>query len=82
MFDAYQVRYSAVKDAYRDLGNGKYKIDLAGVARAALASLGVTDVEDCGFSTVSDPAHFYSYRRDGAKSGRHAALIWIEPRKE
>jgi hypothetical protein len=27
--------------------------------------------------TVADPAHFYSYRRDGT-TGRFAALIWLE----
>jgi copper oxidase (laccase) domain-containing protein len=30
-----------------------------------------------GVCTVSDPQHFYSYRRDG-RSGRFASLIWIE----
>ena len=56
-------------------------IDLAGYARRALAGVGVTEVEDCGLSTVADPARFYSYRRDGEKTGRHAALIWIRPQQ-
>lgn len=81
VYDAYQVRYSAVTEAYRDLGEGKFKVDLAGVAKVALRNVGVSDVEDCGFSTVTDPTHFYSFRRDGARSGRHAALIWIEPKE-
>jgi len=38
-------------------------------------------VQDCGLSTVADPKRFFSFRRDGAKSGRHAALIWIEDKK-
>ena len=27
--------------------------------------------------TFADPQRFYSYRRDGEKTGRHAALVWI-----
>ena len=58
---------------------GKCFLSLAAYASEALKREGVTDVEDCGLSTVADPAHFYSYRRDGEKTGRHAALIWIKP---
>lgn len=58
----------------------KWHIDLAAFAKTALAKVGVTNVEDCGLSTVTDAKRFYSFRRDGAKSGRHAALIWIEPK--
>lgn len=58
----------------------KWHIDLAAFAQAALKNVGVTDVDDCGLSTVADPKRFYSFRRDGAKTGRHAALIWIEPK--
>lgn len=47
----------------------------------ALAAEGVSedDVFDCGLSTYSHPRRFYSFRRDGEKSGRHAAMIWIKP---
>ncbi len=31
------------------------------------------------FDTFRD-ARFYSYRRDGARSGRFASLIWLDPR--
>ena len=37
---------------------------------------GVTDVHGGGHCTHSDPARFYSYRRDGA-TGRMAALAWL-----
>jgi copper oxidase (laccase) domain-containing protein len=29
-----------------------------------------------GFDTFSDP-RFYSYRREGARSGRFASLVWL-----
>ncbi len=78
---AYRLRYPDVTDGIRFIGEGKYCLSLATYARHALKSVGVTDVQDCGLSTVADPKRFFSFRRDGAKSGRHAALIWIEDKK-
>ena len=71
-------RLPEARDAFQPAGDGHYKADLAMLARQALAKVGVTDVTDCGLSTAADPARFWSYRRDGARSGRHAALVWIE----
>jgi copper oxidase (laccase) domain-containing protein len=35
----------------------------------------VTDVHGGGLCTISDPARFYSYRRDG-RTGRLSTLVW------
>ena len=48
-------------------------------ARHPLRASPEDDVFDCGLSTYSHPRRFYSFRRDGEKSGRHAAMIWIKP---
>ena len=77
---AFEARYPEAQGAVRGGAGGKCFIDLAGYARAALAAAGVTEVGDCALSTAADSARFYSYRRDGEHTGRHAALIWIEPR--
>ena len=61
---------------------GKVLLSLAAYAKAALAKVGVTAVDDCGLSTVADDVHFYSYRRDGEKTGRHAAAVWIKAATE
>ena len=53
----------------------KYHADLALLARAELAALGVTRVYGGGYCTYADGSRFYSYRRDG-DTGRMAALIW------
>lgn len=53
----------------------KYFADLFSLARQALLMANVSQVSGGGLCTASDPARFYSYRRDGV-TGRHAALVW------
>lgn len=56
---------------------GHWLCDLAWLARRRLQGAGVTQVYGGGFDTRTDN-RFYSYRRDGAQSGRFASLIWRE----
>jgi polyphenol oxidase len=56
---------------------GHWNLDLYAVARRKLEVLGVR-VFGGGFCTYSDPARFFSYRRDGS-SGRMLAFIWLTP---
>ncbi|RYF84043.1 MAG: peptidoglycan editing factor PgeF [Comamonadaceae bacterium] len=59
---------------------GKWLADLPGLARQRLRALGVTQVHgndgSAGWCTVANPSRFFSFRRDGAASGRFAALVW------
>ena len=57
---------------------GKWRADLAALARRRLAACGITSVHGGAWCTLSDPGRFYSYRRDGV-TGRMAAVIWIQP---
>jgi hypothetical protein len=57
----------------------KYTADLFALGRQALGEVGVSRVFGGGECTYSDPGRFYSFRRDGV-TGRHAALVWIDPR--
>ena len=54
---------------------GHWQCDLAGLARQRLAAVGMTRIHGGGFDTLADE-RFYSYRRDGANSGRFASVIW------
>jgi YfiH family protein len=63
---------------FRPHGAGHWLADLYGLARDRLASVGIDQVSGGGLCTLSDPARFFSYRRDGV-TGRMASLIWLTP---
>lgn len=56
-------------------GDPRWRADLAGLARARLARLGLAQVHGAGLCTVSEASRFFSYRRDGV-CGRFAAAVW------
>lgn len=55
----------------------KWFADIFQLAQQRLACAGVTRIYGGGVCTYSDPARFFSYRRDG-ETGRMAAMIWME----
>lgn len=64
------MRYTPRSD-----GSARWHADLQGLARQRLAGAGVDDTLCCEACTVSEPSRFFSFRRDGARSGRMAAFI-------
>lgn len=56
---------------------GHWRVDLPAIARMRLAQVGVTRVHGGDLCTLSDPARFFSHRRD-ARTGRMATLAWID----
>jgi polyphenol oxidase len=66
----------AVEGAFVATRPGHWLCDLASLAQRRLKAAGVTRIYGGGFDTRTD-ARFYSYRRDGARSGRFANLIWL-----
>jgi purine-nucleoside/S-methyl-5'-thioadenosine phosphorylase / adenosine deaminase len=78
--EAFLARDRAAAQAFRAARPGHWLLDLYAVARQRLAASGVVRVHGGGLCTYSDPARFYSYRRDGS-TGRMAALIWLSADK-
>lgn len=63
--------------AFVDHRPGKWLADLFELARRRLREAGVDAIHGGGLCTVSDPARFYSHRRDRV-TGRMAALVWLD----
>jgi len=63
--------------AFAENQRGRWQADLKAIARRRLLKVGVGQVFDSGLCTAADPARFFSYRRDGERTGRHANLIWL-----
>jgi len=74
--EAFVGENSAAAVAFYSVKPGKWLADLYQLARINLAQLGVEQVYGGGFCTFTDSQRFYSYRRDGAATGRMASLIW------
>ena len=64
-------------EAFAPCGQGKWLAELYALARLRLARAGVTAVYGGTACTYSDPARYFSYRRDGV-TGRMATLIWLD----
>jgi len=73
---AFTQQDPAAAQAFAGNARGRWQCDLALLARQRLARAGVTQVFGGRWCTYSDPARFFSYRRDG-QCGRMAALVWL-----
>lgn len=73
--DAFVARDGDAASAFSRGCPGKWHADLEMLARRRLAHAGVIAVTSVRMCTASDPARFFSFRRDRA-TGRMAAFIW------
>ena len=76
---------------FKATAEGKYLADLAGLAKARLRTLGITQIygndSSAAWCTVGNPSRFFSHRRDAgavasggngfSTTGRMAACIWL-----
>ncbi|HEX4583778.1 MAG TPA: peptidoglycan editing factor PgeF [Burkholderiaceae bacterium] len=77
VLDAMRRTLPRAEVAFAALAGGKFLADLPALARQALAQVDVRCVWGGLWCTASDPARFFSFRRDRV-TGRHAALIWLQ----
>jgi YfiH family protein len=77
VYDAFTASDADATVAFVRHAPGKWLADLFMLARRALTRAGLTQAQVFGgdLCTYSDPARFYSYRRDKL-TGRMAAFIW------
>jgi polyphenol oxidase len=68
--------FAGYESAFTANRPGHWLLDLYAVARQRLQGAGVRRIDGGGFCTYSDPARFFSYRRDKTAE-RMAALIWL-----
>ena len=78
--DAFVDRDAGASAAFVATRPGHWRVDLYALARLRLAQAGIQSgqVFGGGLCTISDPARFYSHRRD-QRTGRMASLIWMAP---
>ncbi|WP_075183586.1 purine nucleoside phosphorylase YfiH [Pantoea sp. 1.19] len=62
-------------EAFRPRGE-KFLADIFQLARRRLSAAGVASVSGGDHCTLTESAHFFSYRRDGV-TGRMASLLWL-----
>jgi len=65
--------------AFRSRGDGQWHANLFLLARRRLHRLRLARVTGVPRCTWSEPARFFSHRRDGARTGRMATLAWLAP---
>lgn len=76
--EAFVAHDLASSTAFTPTRPGHWLCDLYELARQRLRAAGVTRIFGGNLDTFTDP-RLHSYRRDGARSGRMANLIWIGP---
>jgi polyphenol oxidase len=73
---AFVERDVGASEAFVQTRHGHWHCDLALLAKQRLTAAGIAHIHGGGFDTRTDE-RFYSYRREGARSGRFASLIWL-----
>lgn len=70
----------AAGTAFRPGRGDRWHGDLWSLARQRLAAAGVGQVSGGGVCVYGAPERFYSFRRDGRRTGRQGTLAWLSPR--
>lgn len=80
--EEFVTRNAATAAAFQANARGRWQADLYALARLELARLGVREVYGGTYRCHEDAARFFSYRRDGGKTGRMATLVWLDDARE
>jgi YfiH family protein len=75
---AFVAADAVAEECFSPSRDDRWMADLPGLARQRLHAAGLGGVYGGRWCTYSDPARFYSHRRNPA-TGRMASLIWLAP---
>ena len=78
--DAFLAADPGAASAFRRGRGDRWHADLWALARRRLRLAGVRQVAGGGVCVHADPERYYSWRRDGKRTGRQATLAWLSPR--
>lgn len=78
--EAFVSRDPSAENAFIATRPDHWNVDLYALARGRLvqAGLAADRIFGGGLCTISEPARFYSHRRD-QRTGRMASLVWLQP---
>ena len=79
--DAFLARDRIAAEAFASTRPGHWRCDLYTLARQRLRGAGISQIFGGDFDTHTD-VRLYSYRHQGARSGRFATLVWLDPGTE
>jgi hypothetical protein len=77
VFDQFVNKSQTLEKAFIPFKD-KYKLNIYQAASIILNDLGVKNISGGDQCTFAQADQYFSYRRDGAQSGRMAHLIWME----
>lgn len=77
---AFIARNPEHEAAFLQNGAGRFQADLYVLARQVLVRSGVRSIHGGNHCTVAESHDFYSYRRDGGRTGRMATVAWLADR--
>jgi len=77
IYQQFAGKDAQLKDAFIKKSD-KHQLDIYQAARIILKDLGVESITGGDECTFAQKSEYFSYRRDGFKSGRMAHLIWIK----
>jgi len=75
--DIFIAQHAQATEAFMPGADGKWMADIYLLAHQRLHALGINRVYGGDLCTYSDPARFFSYRRDSV-TGRMGTFIWME----
>lgn len=78
VYEAFTKKNAENIIAFQQMDEQHWLCNIYQLAKIELQQLGVHAIYGGEFCTYEDEENFYSFRRDGAKTGRMASLIWLK----